>query len=83
MQNDDILDAVVRLTKAIESINPRRRYHYATLPAEEVCQAARVCTDPDSYVSDDSVSAAARDLLKKGYRWVRCDCGLAVFEKEG
>jgi hypothetical protein len=84
MTNEDIVDALDRLTKAVDTINlqPRRRYHYATLPAEDVLQSARVCTDPDSYTADDPISAAARDLLKQGYRWVRCDHGLAVFEKQ-
>ena len=83
MTNEDILDAIDRLTKAVDTLNlhPRRRYHDATLPAEDVCQSARVCTDPDSYISDDPISAATRDLLKKGYRWTRCDHGFAVFEK--
>lgn len=61
--NEDILDAIDRLTKAVDTLNlqPRRRYHYATLPAEDVCQSARVCTIPDSYISDDPISAAHLD----------------------
>lgn len=58
------------------------RYHYATLPALEVCESAQVLTNPDSYIADDSISKAARDLLQKGYRWIRTDGGWAIFEKE-
>lgn len=88
MTNADIVDALDRLTNAVETINlrQRRRYHYATLPAEDVCHSARVCTDPDSYIADDPISKAARDLLKQGYRWIRSDNidgegRAAIFEK--
>ena len=58
------------------------RFHYVTVPMEQVFDAARLCTEPDSYIAEDRESKEIRDLLFKGYRWVRTDCGFAVFEKE-
>lgn len=58
------------------------RYHYATVPADAVIGAARLCTEPDSFIADDGESKAIRELLANGYRWVRTDCGFAVFEKQ-
>jgi hypothetical protein len=37
---------------------------------------------PDAYVSDDPDTRAVRDLLAKGFRWVRTEGDVAVFEKE-
>jgi hypothetical protein len=48
---------------------------------EQVFDAARLCTEPDSYIAVDAESEAIRELLANGYRWVRTDCGFAVFEK--
>jgi len=56
-------------------------YHYATLPQESVIAAARVCTAPDAYITEEPDITAARDLLAKGYRWVRSEEGFAIFEK--
>ena len=38
---------------------------------------------PDAYVSDDADTAAVRELLKCGFRWVCTEEELAIFEKEG
>lgn len=37
---------------------------------------------PDAYVSEDADTAVVRDLLKCGFRWVRTEGELAIFEKE-
>jgi hypothetical protein len=58
------------------------RYHYVTVPATDVYGAATLCTEPDSFIADDEGVRAVRDLLHKGYRWVRSEQGLAIFEKK-
>ena len=60
----------------------KRRFHYATVSAESVLLAGRIDVRPDGYVTDDAETIAVRNLLAKGYRWIRTDGGLAVFEKE-
>jgi hypothetical protein len=60
----------------------KRRFHYATVPLEDVAWAAHITTEPDAYVADDAATQAVRELLAKGYRWVRTDRDWAVFEKE-
>ena len=42
----------------------------------------QVLTNPDAYISEDATTAALRDLLAQGYRWVRHDEYWAIFEKE-
>ena len=37
---------------------------------------------PDAYVSKDADTAVVRELLKCGFRWVRTEGELAIFEKE-
>jgi hypothetical protein len=36
----------------------------------------------DAYVSEDSDTAAVRELLERGFRWTRTEGELAIFEKE-
>ncbi len=60
----------------------KRRFHYATVPMEDVAWEAHITTEPDAYVAEDATKIAVRELLAKGYRWVRTDGDWAVFEKE-
>ena len=60
----------------------KRRFHYATLPAECVLLGARVDMGEGAYFADEFHTKAVRDLLAKGYRWIRTDGEWAVFEKE-
>lgn len=64
------------------NLSTPKKYQYATLPMEEVASALQVLTNPDAYISEDATTAALRDLLAQGYRWVRHDEYWAVFEKE-
>ncbi len=76
-------DAHVFANALVDALSGRkRRFHYATVPAEYVLLAARFDAGPDAYVAEDAATIAVRDLLVKGYRWVRTDGGWAVFEKE-
>jgi hypothetical protein len=76
-------DAYMLANALVDALSGRkRRFHYATVPAEYVLLASRIDTGPDAYVADDAATIAVRDLLAKGYRWVRTDGEWAVFEKE-
>lgn len=80
---DATLPALVdQLKRLNENISTPKKYQYATLPMEEVASALQVLTNPDAYISEDATTAALRDLLAQGYRWVRHDEYWAVFEKE-
>lgn len=59
----------------------RPTYHYATVRADAVAAMARVPAPEDSFLSLDAEVAAVRDLLAKGYRWIRTDGEWAVFER--
>jgi hypothetical protein len=37
---------------------------------------------PDAYVSEDADTVVIRSLLERGFRWIRTEGELAVFEKE-
>jgi hypothetical protein len=80
---EDITDALDRLVRVVDgwTLHPRHKYHYFTVPASDVIGCARLCVEPDSYISDDPTSQALRELLRKGYRWIRTDGEYAVFEK--
>jgi hypothetical protein len=64
---------------------PKARYHYATIPAHHVIDGARLLTQPDAYLAEEPAFAVIRDLLLKGYRWIRTDTvageSYAIFEK--
>jgi hypothetical protein len=76
-------DAYMLANAIVDSLAGRkRRFHYATVPAEYVLLAARVNVEADAYVAEDATTIAVRELLEKGYRWIRTDGGWAVFEKE-
>ena len=74
------------LVEQLKQLNAKpstpKKYQYATLPMEEVASALQVLTNPDAYISEDATTAALRDLLAQGYRWVRHDEYWAIFEKE-
>jgi hypothetical protein len=60
----------------------KRRFEYASVNADAV-RAVTARPMPDAaYVSQDRDTEAVRDLLAKGFRWVRTEGELAVFEKE-
>ena len=75
-------ELVDQLKQLNANITTPKKYQYATLPMEEVASALQVLTNPDAYISEDATTAALRDLLAQGYRWVRHDEYWAVFEKE-
>lgn len=79
---DATLPALVEQLKQLNAKPSPKKYQYATLPMEEVASALQVLTNPDAYISEDATTAALRDLLAQGYRWVRHDEYWAVFEKE-
>jgi hypothetical protein len=79
---DATLPALVEQLKQLNAKPTPKKYQYATLPMEEVASAVQVLTNPDAYISEDATTAALRDLLAQGYRWVRHDEYWAVFEKE-
>jgi hypothetical protein len=69
-------------------MNERDAYRLARAFAEvkESRRAVRALTAepkyPDAYVSDDADTAVVRALLERGFRWIRTEGELAVFEKE-
>jgi hypothetical protein len=82
-----LVDATLpALVEQLKQLNAKpstpKKYQYATLPMEEVASALQVLTNPDAYISEDATTAALRDLLAQGYRWVRHDEYWAIFEKE-
>ena len=80
---DATLPALVDQLKQLnETLSVPKKYHYATLVSEDVAAAMQVLTNPDAYIAEDATTAALRDLLAQGYRWVRHDEYWAIFEKE-
>jgi hypothetical protein len=60
----------------------RRGYEYACVSVEAVRALTAEPKYPDAYVSQDVDTAAIRALLERGFRWIRTEGELAVFEKE-
>lgn len=59
------------------------RYAYMVLPADTV-RAALGPEDPDrpdAYLTEDVHTHALRDVLQKGYRWIRTEGEHAIFEQ--
>ena len=56
-------------------------YHYATLPLAEVEPCFRVPVPKDAFLSADSTATELAALLKSGYRWIRTDGEICIFEK--
>ncbi len=80
---DATLPALVdQLKQPNETLSVPKKYQYATLVSEDVAAAMQVLTNPDAYIAEDATTAALRDLLAQGYRWVRHDEYWAIFEKE-
>lgn len=69
------------LARALADVPRRRKFEYATVSAEAVRAVTARPMPPDAYVSQDRAEAV-RDLLVRGFRWVRTEGELAVFEKE-
>ena len=61
----------------------RRGYEYACVSVEAVRALTAEPKYPDAYVRDDADASTVRELLERGFRWVRTEGELAVFEKEG
>lgn len=59
-------------------------YAYMVLPLETVAAALSPedPEQPDAFLSADVTTKALRDVLSKGYRWIRTDGNFAVFEIE-
>ena len=70
------------LARALADVPARRKFEYATVSAEAVRAVTARPMPPDAYVSQDRDTEAVRDLLARGFRWVRTEGDLAVFEKE-
>ena len=60
----------------------RRGYEYACVSVEAVRALTAEPKYHDAYVSEDSDMAVVRTLLERGFRWIRTEGELAVFEKE-
>jgi hypothetical protein len=60
------------------------RYEYLCFPADSVCSlfAARAREKREGYVADCLLSQAIDQALRDGFRWVRTDFELAIFERE-
>ena len=73
-----------QLARAFAEVKESRRrgYEYACVSVEAVRALTAQPKYPDAYVSEDADTAAVRDLLKHGFRWIRTEWELAVFEKE-
>ncbi len=56
-------------------------YEYATMPLGEVLPITSAVKHQDSYLSEDSPLQCYRELLRKGFRWVRSEEGQAIFER--
>ena len=71
----------MRISTEQEEVTIPEKYHYALMPFSVVEPMLRVPIAEDAYISNDTESRALRDLLTKGYRWVRTDNEFCVFEK--
>lgn len=71
----------MKLKTTHEETELSERFHYATMPLSVVEPMMRVPQPPNAYLSQDAESTALKELLKKGYRWVRTDGDICVFEK--
>ena len=60
----------------------RRGYEYACVSVEAVRALTAEPKYADAYVSEDADTAVVRELLERGFRWVRTEGELAIFEKE-
>lgn len=62
----------------------QRRYDYFTMPVTAVLGLTALGSRAmkDAYVADDQESQAYNQLLKAGFRWVRTDGDIAVFERD-
>jgi hypothetical protein len=72
------------LARAFVEVKESRRlgYQYACVSVEAVRALTAEPKYPDAYVSEDADTAVVRELLKCGFRWVRTEAELAIFEKE-
>ena len=60
----------------------RRGYEYACVNANAVRALTTEPKFPDAYVSEDADKATVCELLKRGFRWIRTEGDMAIFEKE-
>ena len=61
-----------------------KRYEYAAMPLGEVLalMSASLCSGPGAFLADDEASRAYKGLLERGFRFLRSEEGMAVFERE-
>jgi hypothetical protein len=60
------------------------RYHYIAIPVTDVidCFQHAEVVPKDAYLADTPETRALRDVVSKGYRWIRSEPnGYAIFEK--
>lgn len=57
------------------------QYHYATMLVEDIVPLLQMPVPEGAYLSEDHTTSTLRNLLRKGYRWIRTDGPYAVFEK--
>ena len=76
--------AACQLARAFADVfaSRRRRYECACVSVEAVRALTAQPKYPDAYVSKDADTTVVRELLKCGFRWVRTEWELAIFEKE-
>ena len=59
-----------------------QRYEYRLHPANDVIELLLVRSkQPDSYLSDDHASRAISESLASGFRWIRTEYEVAIFER--
>jgi hypothetical protein len=63
----------------------RVTYEYEALPLRVVDDAVRFVdpeTKPDAYLSRDAETEELKRLLAAGFRWIRTENEMAIFERE-
>ena len=76
--------AACQLARAFADVfaSHRRGYEYACVSVDAVRALTAEPKYPDAYVSENADTAVVRALLESGFRWIRTEDELAVFEKE-
>lgn len=57
------------------------QYRYATFKASHVTDMFKQPVPEDSYLASDAETDAIKQALMMGFRWVRTDGDIAVFER--
>jgi hypothetical protein len=56
-------------------------YEYKTLPLRIVLGITNAFAPSESFLSDDKEYRVYRQLINDGFRWVRTDMDVAIFER--